>query len=289
MEKKLILRGVLVGAVAGLLAFLFARIFAEPQINKAMNYESGRDAAQAALDKAAGLPAEAAGPDLFSRSIQANVGIGVGMIFFGMAMGALFAVAYCVCLGRTGGLRARPLALLVAGGGFLGIYLVPFLKYPANPPAIGHEDTIKARSGLYLLMVLFSLLFLIGAVWLGQRLKERYGNWNASLLAAGAFVVAIGVVMLVLPSLGHLAYNKEHFGNHSTETPLPLTDGKGRIVYPGFPADVLFSFRFYSVAAQLLLWTVIGLTFGPLAERVLSPRAATASARAATRVDPVGA
>ncbi|MEV6010914.1 CbtA family protein [Streptomyces sp. NPDC051976] len=288
MEKKLILRGVLVGAVAGLLAFLFARIFAEPQINKAIDYESGRDAAQAALDKAAGLPAEAAGPDLFSRSIQANVGIGVGMIFFGMAMGALFAVAYCVCLGRTGGLRARPLALLVAGGGFLGIYLVPFLKYPANPPAIGHEDTIKARSGLYLLMVLFSLLFLVGAVWLGQRLKERYGNWNASLLAAGAFVVAIGVVMLVLPSLGHLAYNKEHFGNHATETPLPLTDGKGRIVYPGFPADVLFSFRFYSVAAQLLLWTVIGLAFGPLAERVLSPRAATASARA-TRVDPVGA
>ncbi|MBN6547760.1 CbtA family protein, partial [Actinacidiphila bryophytorum] len=47
MEKKLILRGLLAGAAAGLLAFLFARVFAEPQIGKAIDYESGRDAAQA--------------------------------------------------------------------------------------------------------------------------------------------------------------------------------------------------------------------------------------------------
>jgi hypothetical protein len=272
MEKKLILRGVLAGAVAGLLAFLFARVLAEPQINKAIDYESGRDAAQAALDKAAGLPAAAADPDLFSRTVQADVGIGVGLIVFGMAMGALFAVVYTVCLGRVGGLRARGLALLVAGGGFLGMYLVPFLKYPANPPAIGHEDTIKSRTGLYLIMVVCSIAFLAGAVWLGRRLQARFGNWNATLLAAAAFVVAIGIVMILLPPLGHLAYNKENFGDHATETPLPLTDSKGNIVFPGFPADVLFSFRLYSVGAQLLLWSAIGLVFAPLAERVLQPR-----------------
>ena len=60
MEKKLILRGVLAGAVGGLLAFVFARIFAEPQIQQAIDYETGRDAAQAALNKAAGLAVEAA-------------------------------------------------------------------------------------------------------------------------------------------------------------------------------------------------------------------------------------
>lgn len=51
MEKKIILRGALVGALAGLLAFMFARIFAEPQIQAAIDYESGRETAQAALDK----------------------------------------------------------------------------------------------------------------------------------------------------------------------------------------------------------------------------------------------
>ncbi|MGW5352959.1 CbtA family protein [Streptomyces sp. NPDC004031] len=279
MEKKLVLRGVLAGAVAGLLSFVFARIFAEPYISKAIDYESGRDAAQTALDKAAGIAPEAAGSDLFSRTVQADVGIGVGMVVFGMAMGALLAVAYTVCLGRVGGLRARNLALLVAGGGFLGMYLVPFLKYPANPPAIGHEETIRARSGLYLIMVVCSVAFLVGAVWLGRRLQARFGNWNATLLAGAAFVVAIGVVMLLLPSLGHLGWNKEHYGDHATETPQPLTDPKGDIVFPGFPADVLFAFRFYSVGAQLLLWSALGLVFAPLAERVLRPATAAAPAR----------
>jgi hypothetical protein len=143
MEKKLILRGVLAGAIAGLLAFAFARIFAEPVINQAINYESGRDVVIAALNKAAGLPPPDEGPDIFSRTIQANVGIGVGMIAFGAAMGALFAVAYALYTGRVGNVRARTLALLVAGGGFVALYLVPFIKYPANPPSIGHPETIR--------------------------------------------------------------------------------------------------------------------------------------------------
>jgi Probable cobalt transporter subunit (CbtA) len=269
MERKLLLQGVLVGALAGLLAFVFARIFAEPQIQAAIDYETGRDAAQAALDKAADLPTGPASPDIFSRTIQANLGAGVGMIFFGVAVGALFAVAYVVCLGRVGNLRPRTLALLVAAGGLLAMYLVPFVKYPANPPAIGNPDTIKDRGGLYLLMVFCSVLFLVAAVWLGQRLRGRFGNWNASVVAGATFVVAIGIVMAILPSVGSLAVNEQQFGNRSTETPLPLTNASGAVVYPGFPADVLFDFRFYSVAAQLILWATMGLVFAPLAERLL--------------------
>jgi len=92
MEKKLILRGVIAGAIGGLLAFVFARIFAESQIQAAIDYESGRDDAQMLLDKATGLTVEEMGPDIFSRTIQANIGIGVGMILFGVAMGAIYAV-----------------------------------------------------------------------------------------------------------------------------------------------------------------------------------------------------
>ena len=47
-------------------------------------------------------------------------------------------------------------------------------------------------------------------------------------------------------------------------------------MYPGFPADVLYSFRLYSVGAQLLMWTVIGLVFAPLAARLLEPSGSTA-------------
>jgi hypothetical protein len=280
MEKKLILRGALAGAVAGLIAFVFARIFAEPQIQAAIDYESARDAAQDALDKAAGLPVEAAGPDIFSRTLQANIGIGVGIVLFGVAMGALFAVAYAVCLGRVGNLRPRTLAMLVAAGGFLGIYFVPFLKYPANPPSIGHEDTIHDRGNLYLVMVASSVVLLVLAVVLGKHLKARFGNWNATLLALAAYAVVIGILMALLPSLGHLAANVQEYGKHATETPLPLTDSTGKIVFPGFDADTLYAFRLYSVAAQVLLWGAIGLLFGPMAERLLQPKRATAQAEA---------
>jgi predicted cobalt transporter CbtA len=271
MERKLILRGTLAGVLAGVLAFVFARIFAEPQIAKAITYESARDAAQALIDKSAGVSPEPAGPDIFSRTIQADVGIGVGMILFGAAMGALFAVVYTVCLGRVGKLRPRTLAMLVAAGGFLGIYFVPFLKYPANPPSIGHADTIRQRGGLYLLMVVVSVVGLVLAVQLGQRLASRFGNWNSSLIAGAAFVLLVGIVILLLPSLGQLASNREHFGNFATETPQPLKDADGNIVVPGFPADTLFDFRLYSVIGQAILWASIGLVFAPMAERLLSP------------------
>jgi hypothetical protein len=271
MEKRIIWRGILAGAIGGLLAFVFARVFAEPQIQRAVDYESGRDAAQEALDKAAGLAVEAAGSDPFSRTVQGNVGIGVALIFFGAAMGALFAVAYALYLGRAGRVRPRTLALLVAGGGFLGLYAVPFLKYPANPPAVGHEDTIQQRSSLYLLMVTASVLFLVLSVWLGKRLQPRFGTWNAALIAGGVFVAATAVVMLILPAFGELAANKEYHA--ATETPGPLTDSSGQIVFPGFPADVLFSFRLYSIGAQLVLWATIGLVFAPMAERLLAPKA----------------
>ncbi len=153
---------------------------------------------------------------------------------------------------------------------------MPFLKYPANPPAIGHEDTIQQRSTFYLLMVAASVLFLVLSVWLGKRLQPRFGTWNATLIAAGVFVAATAVVMLVLPSFGELAANKEY--HQATETPAPLTDSTGRIVFPGFPADLLFSFRLYSIGAQLILWTTIGLVFAPMAERLLGGRPAAADA-----------
>jgi Probable cobalt transporter subunit (CbtA) len=268
MVKALILRGAGVGAVAGLLAFIFARIFAEPVIQAAIDYESGRDDAKAALAIAAGQTPEAPGPDIFSRAVQGNVGIGVGMVGFGIAIGLFFTVAFCMAYGRTGNIRPRQLALLTAAAGFLTIYLVPFIKYPANPPSIGNPDTISDRGGLWLLMVVASVIFAIVAVWAGQKLQPRFGTWNATLLAGLGFIVVMSILMAVLPALGQLSANVEVSGSLLTETPQPLKNAAGVIVYPGFDADLLYRFRLYSVGAQLIMWTVLGLGFAPLAERV---------------------
>lgn len=265
MARALILRAAAVGALGGLVAFVFARIFAEPLIQAAIDYEGGRGDAEAAL---AGAAPEA-GEEIFSRAVQGNIGIGVGMVAFGLAVGLFFGVAYCLAYGRVGRVRPRQLSLLVAAAGFGVLFLVPFLKYPANPPAVGNDATIGQRAGLYGVMVAAAVLLALGALWLGQRLAPRLGNWTAGVIGGLAFVVAIGIVMALLPPLGALAANADAANAALSETPQPLRDPAGNIVFPGFDPDVLYYFRLYSVGAQVLLWAVIGLLFAPLAERVL--------------------
>jgi hypothetical protein len=288
MEIRVILRGALSGFVAGVLGFIFARIFAEPVIDKAIDYESGRDAVLAALNHAAGVPVAPDGPEIFSRSVQSTIGVATGIIAFSVAMGALIAVAYLVLHGRFS-IRPRNLAWMIAGFGFLGVYLLPFVKYPANPPAIGHSFTIHIRGALYLTMVAGSLILLGLAVWLARKLIPRFGLTGAVVLAAVGFLVVYGVLIGVLPSLGNLTANVAHsdqfgYARAATETPQPITNilsrplvigsktiAPGQIAYPGFDADVLWKFRWYSLINQLLIWTVTGLVFGALLERYLTP------------------
>ncbi|MFZ1179694.1 MAG: CbtA family protein [Mycobacterium sp.] len=253
MEKRLIGRGLLAGAIGAVLAFVFARLCAEPVIGRAIAYEDGR----IDLEDAHGVNEH--GAELYTRGVQANAGLGFGVLIFGLAMGALFGVLFCVVYARTRDVGPRALSVLLAAGAFGAVYLVPFVKYPPNPPALGQADTIEARTGWYLVMVLVSVVLAIAAVWLARRLVARLGAWNATLLAAGAYLAAIAVVMVLLPT--------------GDETPEPMLDASGAIVYPGFPADVLYEFRLVSLATQLVLWVTIGLVFAALAGRLLGKRA----------------
>lgn len=261
MEKQIIWRGLLAGALAGVLAFVFARIFVEPQIDLAIAYEEGIGSAHEALEAAegAGLAhshghshGEGGG---FERAVQMNIGMGLGVLLFSLAIGAIFAVIFAVAYGRVGNISARLLSVYVAGGMLLSLYVVPALKYPASPPALSLDETIRQRTLLYLLMVVLSAALLVGAVYLGRRLAARLGTWNAALAAAGSYIVAVAVVMLVLPTID--------------ETPGPLTDDAGSIVYEGFPADVLYEFRLYSLGTQIVVYATIALVFGAMAARLL--------------------
>src|ERR1700754_269398 len=195
MEKQIIGRGLLSGALAGVLAFIFARIFVEPVIDRAIGYEDGVGAAHEAMEHGA----HEHGAGVFTRGIQANIGMGFGVLAFSVAMGALFAVVFAVLYGRVGSLSPRLLSVLLAGGMFLSLYLIPFLKYPANPPAVSLDETIRQRSLLYLLMVVLSAAMLAAAVWLGRNLVVRFGAWSATLIAAASYVVAVAIVMVALP------------------------------------------------------------------------------------------
>lgn len=253
MEKRLIGRGLLAGAIGAALAFAFARLCAEPVIGRAIAFEDGR----ADAENAHGVHEH--GAELFTRGVQSGAGLGFGVLIFGVAVGALFAVLFCVVYARSESAAPQRLSWSLGAGAFVAGYLVPFVKYPPNPPAVGQSDTIETRTGWYLVLLVTSVALAVGAAWLRRRLTARHGATNATLLAAAAYLVAVAAVAVLLPTVD--------------ETPEPLRDPAGAIVYPGFPADVLYEFRLVSLAAQAILWAAIALVFGALAARLLGERA----------------
>ena len=88
---------------------------------------------------------------------------------------------------------------LIALSGFLAVYAVPILKYPANPPSIGNPDTIGLRTAIYFGMILLSLGSMIAAWNVRNRLIDQLGAWNATLVAAAAFLVAAVIFAQVMP------------------------------------------------------------------------------------------
>ncbi|MER7047001.1 CbtA family protein [Streptomyces jumonjinensis] len=240
--RALLVRGMLAGLIAGAAALVVAYFLGEGPVDAAIAFEESHSH-------------EHGGEELVSRTMQSTGGLATGLLVFGVAVGGIAALAYCVALGRVGRFGARATAALVALGALLTVYVVPYLKYPPNPPAVGDPDTIGERTALYFLMIALSVLLGVAAVILGQRLAPRLGDWNATVAAAAAFVLAVGPAFALLPSFDE--------------------------VPKGFPASVVWEFRLSTLAIQATLWTVFGLVFGHLAERLLTPGAARSASRTA--------
>ncbi|GAB2881332.1 CbtA family protein [Streptomyces deserti] len=234
--RTLLVRGMLAGLAAGLLALVVAYFLGEPRVDAAIAFEEAH-------------AHEHGGEEIVSRTMQSTAGLSTGVLVYGVAFGGIAALAYCVALGRIGRFGPRASALLLAVAGLLTVYVVPFLKYPANPPAVGDPDTLDQRTALYSLMVVLSVLLAVATVILGKRLAPRLGNWNATSAAGAFFVLVVGLAYAFLPSYDNVP--KE------------------------FPATLLWQFRLAALTVQVTLWTAFGLIFGALAERVLAPRPTT--------------
>ncbi|WP_405592036.1 CbtA family protein [Streptomyces sp. NBC_01092] len=237
--RNLLVRGMLAGLGAGVLALVVAYFLGEPSVDKAIGFEEAH---------ASGHEHEV---ELVSRSLQSTAGLATGVLIYGVAFGGIAALAYCFALGRVGRFSPRATALLLSGCALLAVYVVPFLKYPANPPAVGDPDTIGKRTTLYFLMMVLSVLLAVAATLLGKRLAPRLGTWYATVAAVAAFAVVIGLAYAFLPVVNEVPAD--------------------------FPAAVLWRFRISALAMQATLWAGFGLLFGELAERLLNPRPAAAA------------
>lgn len=257
MARTFLLRGVLAGLIAGLAGFGFAKFVGEPALERALVYE-----AQAAQNNAHhepgadGTVADETGEDgpVVSRAVQSTFGLLTGTVVNGIALGGLFGIMCAVALGRIGGRDAQRNSLVLAFGAFVVVALVPFLKYPATPPAVGDPETIGHRTGLYFAMLLISIAAAVLGLWIRSLLVARRDAFEASLIGAGVFVAGVALAYIVMSPVNEI---------------------------PGdFPANDLWRFRTSAIGLQAVLWLTIGVANGVLArmadlQRVRSDASAT--------------
>lgn len=229
----------LVGLLAGLLVFGFARWTGEPQVDRAIAYEPS-------MDKAKG---EAPEPEMVSRPVQRGPGLLAGTVVFGTALGGIFGLVFAFSRGRLSQSRPQVLSALIAGISFVTIVLIPSLKYPANPPAVGDPDTIGIRTAAYFLLITISIVAMTLAIKARGRWLKSLGNWNATVLVGLLYIGVVTLCSQFMPAIDE--------------------------VPSGFPASLLWNFRIASLETQVVLWSSLGLLFGWLterAERVARPR-----------------
>jgi Probable cobalt transporter subunit (CbtA) len=237
-------RGLAAGLLAGLLTGMFAFFVGEPQLDRAIALEERADSAHA---HGVAPHNDGGGMVELGRSTQ-KVGLFFATGLSGCLVGGMFGIAFAFFRGRLMAKSDWSRSLSLAAGLFAGATLLPFLKYPANPPGVGDPSTIGSRTSSYFAMVVLSLLVVLAAWYAARLLRERGVSLPVRQVAVGVgFASIVGFLLAVLP---------------------PAPD-------PGdFPAGLLWNYRMASLGALLTLWATLGASFGALCERANRKQAA---------------
>lgn len=253
MIRQLLLRGMIAGLVAGLLAFSFAKLVGESSIEQAIALEAsgaGHEDHASSHHSSAQRQEHSHRPylpeELVSRDTQSGIGLFIAIVVFTSALGGIFALVFSMAYGRWSRLSAKALSAYLAVLGFTCIVLIPYIKYPPNPPSVGQGGTIELRTALFFGSIAICVAALVIALYAGRKLKQRMGSWEAVILRACLFLVLATTGLQILPDIN--------------EVPVD------------FPASLLWDFRVAALGLQTLIWASLGLIFGWFAEKKLEPR-----------------
>lgn len=256
--RTFLVHGLLAGLLAGVAAFVVAYTVGEPQVDRAIALEESAGATADHLHEdeapASGAASHSHGEDAaISRTTQSTLGLATGTLAIGVVLGGLTGLLAAVGLGRLGSLRPAASTAVVALLGAVSFSVVPFLKYPATPPAVGSGETIDSRTALWFGFVAVSVLGVLAAVAVARWATRRWTAVPGVVAGATAYVVVVTVAALAFPKVDELG---------------------------GFPAGVLWDFRISSLLTLLAMWAVIGAALTALVDRTWRRRAAVEAQRA---------
>jgi hypothetical protein len=254
--RTFLVHGLLAGLLAGVAAFVVAYTVGEPQVDRAIALESaGATADHHHEDGATASDSHSHSHDdaAVSRTTQSTLGLATGTLAIGVVLGGLTGLLSAVGLGRLGSLRPAASTALVALLGAVSFSVVPFLKYPATPPAVGSGETIDSRTALWFGFVAVSVLGVLAAVAVARWAARRWSGVPGTIAGATAYVVVVAVAALAFPKVDELG---------------------------GFPASVLWDFRISSLLTLLAMWAVIGAALTALVDRTWRRQEAVEAQRA---------
>ena len=221
---------VLAGLLAGLLVAGFHFAITELVIDRAITLEEAMNPSTAGEIE-----------PVVSRPVQ-RAGLFLGYLMIGLSWSLLFAVAFHLLQRRLPATGAARRGLVLALAAYWAVALLPFLKYPANPPGVGDPETISYRGGLYLAILVLGIATSALAVgfghWIKQILPRAWAPW-----AAGMSVAMISGVLLVAV--------------------MPPSPDPVRM-----PEWVVTSFRALSLVGSTLFWMIMGTAFAFLVTRL---------------------
>lgn len=229
--RAVLSRALAVGALAGVLLAGYLLLVTEPLVEDAIRLEEqlahGSDEGGHGHEDA-----------MFTRSEQAGGGAAASFVYAvigSVVFGTVFTALRHRLPGRSDLLRSCWLATVV----FAAVVLVPALKYPPNPPAVGDPDTVGQRTVLYLAIIVVSLLLVALLTRASAYLRPRLDDARRTAAVAALGVLALTVVLVAFPG------NPDSIG-------------------PDVPAGLVWDFRIRAIGGLALLWTVIGVGLGVL-------------------------
>lgn len=213
------------GAIAGTILGLINQLAVEPYIDQAIAVEvqntitSGESVDFDELEQ--------------YRLWQKWGGIAAGTIL-GISVSALFGIVYAYTRTSIPGSNNEKKGLILAAILFFVVFMIPALKYPANPPAVGDPETIEYRQVLYISMLAISGFAALGVALLYRKLGQMQKD-SKKVIVPVIYAVIIAIAFAVLPA------NPDEIAISS---------------------DLLMNFRIVSITTVGMFWAILGILLG---------------------------
>ncbi|MDF2422300.1 MAG: CbtA family protein [Nitrosopumilus sp.] len=213
------------GAFAGLIHGTVNFAIVEPYLDQAIGIENQNLFESGEEEDSPQFWVEYEGYRVWQKSGQILAGV-----ILGTSVGALFGIVFALSRNSLPGSNDVKRALILAGIMWLTLYLIPFLKYPANPPTVGDAETVVLRAALYISFITISGIGAIMFYKLSRKFKNR--KKLVSIIGYGIFISAVFFVM--------------------PENPDEITA----------PMNLVNEFRFMSVLGVSSFWISVGIILG---------------------------